>query len=68
MSLIDDIRKDREAGTPGPWSFGNAFGGELGYVFEEPMKLPVAQVHGWLVDDGVANARRIAPAQQREAR
>ncbi|SLN74894.1 hypothetical protein ROJ8625_04122 [Roseivivax jejudonensis] len=20
MSLIDDIRKDREAGTPGPWS------------------------------------------------
>lgn len=24
MSLIDDIKRDREAGTPGPWAIGKA--------------------------------------------
>lgn len=77
MSLIDDIRADREKGTPGPWRYGRAAKpqdgaydwGVKGYV--EGHFEVVAEAFGRSSEThyppAETNARRIARVPQMEA-
>jgi len=56
MSIFDDIRKDREAGTPGPWGLSEAV-----HVWVMAGNLHVATIPRATDGDwSPANARRIA--------
>lgn len=76
MSLIDDIRKDREAGTPGPWGNGKTGeeqrlilgdGGAGKYVCTVKIH-QIPRVMGMLEETiRDTNARRIARVPDMEA-
>lgn len=62
MSLIDDIRKDREAGTPGPWVFDGVF------IEDNSASLVCDLLSSTHTDQQLnANARRIARVPEMEA-
>ena len=58
MTMIDDIRRDKEAGTPGPWKVdadSDVVTGPLGYMVADLLVLDNNPT-----DADIANARRIA--------
>lgn len=74
MSMIDEIRRDREAGTPGPWRIMDAdsIGDRCTYYYQEVwnedttilVTTEVTRAHG---DGGKANIRRCARVPDMEA-
>ena len=59
MSIFDDIRKDAEAGTPGPWSdTGSQYGAEITDTSGRTIRAQGLALSG--TDHARINARRIA--------
>lgn len=73
MSLIDDIRKDREAGTPGEWSLENRGPISIRVITAKDGQVELADAWSKDGDSGLddlgadANARRIARVPDMEA-
>ncbi len=73
MSLIDDIKRDREAGTPGPWHLHDCkdWDGRATYhyqeVWTEDCDVIAAEVYRAHNDGGSANMSRIARIPEMEA-
>lgn len=73
MSLIDDIRKDREAGAQGPWHLHDCkdWDGRATYhyqeVWTENCDVIAAEVYRAHNDGGSANMSRIARIPEMEA-
>ena len=61
MSMIDDIKRDREAGTQGPWKHGSTVGGWDAVTCEGPTPIAV------LALNEPVNATRIARVPDMEA-
>lgn len=74
MSLINDIKRDREAGTPGPWRVvdSNSIGDRCTHYYQEVwndetdilVTTEVTRAHN---DGGRVNVRRIARVPDMEA-
>ena len=74
MSMIDDIKRDREAGTPGPWRIidRDSMGERCTHYYQEVwndetdilVTTEVTRAHN---DGGTANMRRIARVPDVEA-
>lgn len=73
MTLIDDIKRDRVAGTPGPWELHNAesFDGRATYrykeVWSQDLDVIAAEVYRAHGDGGKENMNRIARVPDMEA-
>lgn len=76
MSMIEDIKRDREAGTPGPWGNGRtgeeqrlilSRGGKGRYVCNVQIFQTPRHMGLWEEDSREANARRIARVPELEA-
>lgn len=65
MTIINDIEKDREAGTPGPWSVSGP--GDAGYIIATGELIAETYGVGENCDGYDADARRIARVPQLEA-